>query len=132
MTTRIVHWFNAEGVERIEEINRPPNWNAMVDYIGGYLEHITVLYKGQSTAMWVHEEGRMRWQVRNEAASEIYFAMSRSQGIDPEDPAQAEEQLLAYAASMGITPENIIRTGVDDKKVGIYGPAILLEGFPNE
>lgn len=129
MTTKRVHWITAEGAVSIQENATLPKWDSMKEYIGGYLERVNVLYNGVQTTMWVHEEGRMQWEVRNEAATEIYFAMSKSQGIDPEDPVQAEEQLQAYAKSLGIPLENIIRTDVDDKKVGIYGPAILLEGF---
>ncbi len=132
MTTQRVHWFSSMGVVVVEETDTRPSLSTMQEFLKGYVEHISVLYGGKRCAMWVHEEGRFLWEVRNEPATEIYFAMSRSQGIDPENPAQAEEQLLAYAKSMGVPSENIIRFPDDGKQVGIYGPAILLEGFPDE
>ncbi len=129
MTTKRVHWMTAEGVVSIQEQATEPLWATMQDYCGGDIEHVNVLHNGVKTSMFVHGEGRFMWADRNEPATQIYFAMSRSQGIDPEDPVQAEEQLQAFAKSIGVSPENIYKMPTGDKPVGIYGPAILLEGF---
>ena len=132
MTARRVHWITDEGAVAIQKNATLPDWDVMTKYIGGHIEHVTVLYKGKSTAMYVHEEGRLKWEDRNEVATQIYFAASRARGIDPEDKEQDKRQAEAFAKSMGISAENIVYADDGGKQVGIYGPAILLEGFPNE
>jgi hypothetical protein len=132
MTSKI-HWINADGVERIEMTTESPSFNKMKDFLGDNSEHVSVLFNGKPTSMFVHEFGRTVFDDRNPTATEIYFAASRARGIDPEDKSQERKGAEATAKRLGIPFENI--TYLDpapEKPVGIYGPAILLEGFKLE
>ena len=126
-----VHWFNDKGVETIFVDVESPTIDSMEEYIGGKTEHVTVLYNGQSCSMFVHEFGRSMWADRNPTATSIYFAASKARGIDPEDEGQARKEVEALAESMGISHENIhyMEDPATAKPPGIYGPAVLLEGF---
>lgn len=131
--TKYVHWIDPEKDEIIEEATMPPVWDAMVEFLGGQPESVTVLYKGRRTLMFVHEMGRVIGLERNPAATEIYFAASRARGADP----------MAEFEKRGTT--DMRREDVDDgpfkgaeiinmdptpnEPPGIHGPAILLEGF---
>lgn len=128
-----IHWIAPSGTETIEESLQGPSVNEMRDFLKGDSEHVTVLYKLRQTSMYVHEYGRSLWADRNPTATEIYFAASRARGIDPEDQEQAEKALLEMAKNLGVPESKIVRLDKEEgmaQKPGIYGPAILLEGFP--
>ena len=127
-----VHWISETGDIRIVPDVRYPTIHEMNEFVMGNTEHITVLFKNARTSMLVNEFGRRLWTDRNPAATEIYFAASRARGIDPEDAEQAEQELQKMAASMGVKSVDIIRLDNSDEMAtapGIYGPAIVLEGF---
>ncbi len=130
-STGRVHWIDEMGIERIEESAPYPTLDELRKYLKGDAEHISVLYKGAKTSMFVNEFGRELWEVRNTTATEVYFAASRARGIDPEDPKQAREDVEAMAKNLGVSPENIhyVENPETAKPPGIYGPAVLLEGF---
>ncbi len=128
-----IHWINANGTERIEVTDRTPSFNEMKDFLGDNSEHVSVLFDGRPTSLFVHEWGRTIYDDRNPTATEIYFAAARSRGIDPEDKGQSKKQAEDTAKQLGIPLENIrYLDPAPEKPVGIYGPAILLEGIPLE
>ena len=125
-----VHWIGADGTETTEHDVSMPTHDKMKAFVMGGTEHISVLYNGVECSMFVNEVGRGLWTDRNPTAIEIYFAMARAQGRDPEDKDQEERDLLDMADRMGIPHENIVRMDIaPEQPPGIYGPAILLEGF---
>jgi hypothetical protein len=129
MTGR-VHWINGDGTERIEETDEGPSFEAIKDFLGGWSEHVSVLYDGRPTSMFVHELGRSAFKERNPLATEIYFAASKARGVDPEDKVAEIKEVEATAERLGIPVENITYLDPEPQKpVGIYGPAILLEGI---
>lgn len=56
-------------------------------YLGGNLEHVSVLWNGKPADMFVHETGRLDGMPRNEAATAIYRAywLSEHPEANPED-----------------------------------------------
>lgn len=133
-----VHWINVDGTERIEENVESPTFNAMKDFLGDNAEHVTVLYANRRCSMFVHEFGRIQGLPRNEKATEIYFAASRSRGIDPMAEFEAFGSTIPEGeeGSEGVmkdTPFGRARViNLDprpNEPLGIHGPAILLVGF---
>lgn len=127
-----VHWIDKNGDEIIH-MEPYPSMQEMKVYVGGWTEHVSVLYNCKPASMFVHEFGRRQWPDRNEPATQIYFAASRARGIDPEDPVQAKAQVNKFAEQMGVKPENVYHLEKQDGMApppGIYGPAVLIEEAP--
>lgn len=128
-----VHWINIDGTERIERSMQGPTFNEMKDFLGDNAEHVTVLYEGKRCSMFVHEFGRVLGLPRNEKATEIYFAASRSRGHDP--MAEFEKRGTTDMRPEDV-PEGPFKTAnivnldpTPNAPPGIHGPAILLVGF---
>jgi len=132
--------FHSDGVvEESYEDDTPPSLKKMQEWVEGYVEHVTVLHNGTRAHMWVNEEGRIcgRWADRNPTATEIYFAASRARGVDPDGVdtrhTEAESEVIrGITDRLAIAPINVITLPDDGKPEGIYGPAMLLEGFPED
>ncbi len=126
-----VHWFGADGTQTTEEDVTQPTFSAMEEFLMGKTEHVTVLHNGKRCSMFVNEFGRSQWADRNPTATQIYFAASRARGIDPENKEQERQEVEKLADSLGVPHENIyhMEDPATAKPPGIYGPAILLEGF---
>ncbi len=63
-------------------------------------------------------------------ATEIYFAAARARGIDPEDKQAGRKEVEALAEELCVPLDKITTLdSAPEKPVGIYGPAILLEGI---
>jgi len=125
-----VHWIETDGTVREETAHKMPDWELMQKYVEGYIELVRVLHNGAAHYLIVNEEGRMRAMPFNEKATEIYFAASRSRGVEPTDPASAKKDAEDWARSKGIRPDFVV--SIDprpDLPPGIYGPAILLENI---
>ncbi len=113
-----IHWINTDGTERIEEAKFEPDWDEMRDFVGGYIEHVNVLYKGKQTAMYVHEEGRIIDLPINPVATDIYMANTRAR----------------EAAGKGAFkwPEGVKVISLDprpDLPPSIHGPAVVMENL---
>jgi hypothetical protein len=127
-----IHWIKGDGTKTVEESEQTPTFHKMKDFLGDHPEHVSVLYEGKLTSMFVHEFGRIVFDERNPTATDIYFALSRAQGFDPESLTSEMETDAArqWADHLGVPPENVINLDpAPEKPPGIYGPAILLEGF---
>lgn len=59
-------------VERIEERGEL-SLNELRDYIGGYVEHVSVLFRGRRCSMFVDEEGLLKGLKLNPTATMIYW-----------------------------------------------------------
>jgi len=126
-------WSDASGsILRVTYRPEAPEYQELKDHIENYIEHVTVLYNGRRCSMWVDEEGRMRYNERNEWATQIYFTNVRLQGKDPEDPGTRRTAAEELADAMGISRDAVVSMGSDGKPDGIYGPAILVDGFQQE
>jgi hypothetical protein len=77
-----IHYLTADGTERIESGDSAPDYSACERFLGGSRETVWVLYKGKRTCMFVHENGIAMGLPVNVAATEIYCAWPRSQGMD--------------------------------------------------
>ncbi len=132
-----VTWINVDGTTKVENVvGKPPSGESMKEFLGDWPEHVTVLHNGKRASMFVHEMGRVLGLPRNVKATEIYFALSRSQGRDP----------MAEFEAMGNTGpkkrENVdtpfgkaTEYNMDPRPTeppGIFGPAILMEGYDDE
>ena len=126
-----ITWIGYAGETVVQEDADSPTFDRMEEFLAGQTEHVTVLHNGKSCSMYVNEFGRRLWTDRNPTATEIYFAASKARGIDPEDKEQARKELEKLADSMGVKHENIhyLEDPETSPPPGIYGPAILLEGF---
>ncbi len=125
-----VHWIPEGGVGVVIKQNgEEPTFKEMQDFCGGFLEHVTVLYAGKRAHMYVHEEGRMFFHKRNELATDIYFAASIARGINPDSAEDRARDLAEYAEKFG-GAKVIDLTEADGKPQGIYGPAVLIVGYP--
>lgn len=73
-----VDWPNDPGYGRIAHLIEP--------FVGGRVEHVSVLYEGERRDMFVHEEGALIPLARNERATEIYRAnwLSKNSSCPPE------------------------------------------------
>ncbi len=100
-----VHWIPCDVHEpvHIAKQDDEPDWDVMRKYVDGYLEHVSVLYKGKSAHMYVNEEGLIHGLPTNPRATAVYFAAARQRGEVPEL-----------------------------ESPGIAGPAILLVDIPIE
>ena len=133
MMIKQIHWYSEGGdLVGIESRDTPPDLKEMQDFVGGYVEHVTVLHNEVRADMFIHEMGRFKFDVRNEPATQIYFAATRHQGRDPENVEESRAETIMMAARMGIKEEAVIFGEPDGKPDGIYGPAILLVGFEQE
>ena len=129
----MVIWSDQNGWSLdVEYPDEAPMYEKLKRHIGGFIEHVTVLYNGRRCSMWVHEEGRMQFDWRNEWATQIYFTNMRLQGKDPESPEVRLEGAHALADSLGIPHDAVYTMGSDGKPEGIYGPVVLVDGFQQE
>ncbi len=99
-----IHWISVDGSITVEESSKNPSLKKMQEYVGGYIEHISVLYKGKPATMYANEEGATNWHPGyplpvNKPATDIYHAFTLSRGL----PAPVAK---------------------------IHGAAIVLEGIP--
>lgn len=86
---KTIQWVKEDGSEvRVEQVDEAPDYKRMCEFLqvgeSECLEHVTILLNGRQASMFVHETGHMRGLPRNEYATQIYWAASRSRGHDPE------------------------------------------------
>ena len=126
--TGYIHWLAVGKPERIEEATKEPALEAMQDFVGGFTEHVNVLYKGKQTSMFVHDEGATLGFPVNEEATKIYWAMSAARGVDLADKEQREADQKAFWARFG-NVKHIDLNPTPDQPPMIHGNAIVLEGI---
>lgn len=133
-----VHWIPANPDEPILISAQPsaPAYNDMKEYVGGYIEFVTVLFNGHQEQMIVNEEGILLDLPKNDRATEVYWALSKSQGYDlgnQEDRLrlQRDWQQDMKDRFPGLTLETIISIDPrgEDAAPVIQGNAIVLEGI---
>ena len=128
-----IHWIPVDPTEpiRVEESTTMPSRDDMMEFVGGWLEYVNVLYEGHfPTSMIVNEEGRLRGLEPNNRATEIYWAASKARGVDLGDAAQRRADWDAYARSLGVDPDAVVSLDPQpDLPPYIHGPAIVLQGI---
>ena len=129
-----IHWIATDGTVTTEEADKAPNRKWMQRFVGGNIEHVSVLYKGHfPTHMYVNETGRLDNLPINPTATEIYYAASRYRGVEPTDPEAVRRDTERFAAELGAPPEAIITVDPQpDLPPAIHGPAVLLEGIEQD
>lgn len=126
-----IHWIPTEGPERIEESDTAPSNEEMKAFVGGWTEHVNVLYEGVfPTSMFVKDDGRVLNLPVNRVATEIYWAASKARGVDLANKEERDADAKAFWESRGIDPDQVhnIDPRPDDPPF-IHGPAVLLEGI---
>ena len=122
-----------DGTETVKEWPGEPPYEDMKEFVGGYIELVTVLNGGKRCHMIVNEEGMILGLPINDAATEVYYAASRARGVEPTDDAQrlADSQAAFESLKKGLDPEgkgiahiNLCPPGAPK----IHGPAMLLDG----
>ncbi len=128
-----IHWIPIDPTEpeRIEESDKEPDHREIQEFLGGWSEHVKVLYDGHfPTSMFVNDEGRLNDLPVNERATKIYWAASEARGVDMMDAESRQADSDAFWISRGVDPADVI---FSDPKPGeppyIHGPAVLLEGI---
>lgn len=126
-------WIRPDGTEEHHDTPGEPSLDEMQKFVGGFIELVTVLYKGKKCHMIVNENGIAEGLPVNETATEIYYAASRARGVEPTDDAQREAdskaQLEGLAKNLGVKPEDITQIKLGPPGAPkIHGPAIVLEG----
>lgn len=129
----LIHWMPVEGPEVTEDASEQPEYERLREYVGGWIEYVSVLYKGKRTTMVVNEEGRLNDLPINERATEIYYAAAASQGVDLADKDQREAHSDALWRDRGVDPSQVLHLDPQpDKPPAIHGPAIVLEDIRPE
>jgi len=123
-----VHWIPARGEGRVERADSSPSLKAMQAWCAGFVEHVTVLYKGKRASMYVHDEGRIIGLPVNKAATEIYWAASRARGVEPSDQVEREADKQAFSERFKADFTVDLDTRPNDPPF-IHGNAVLLEGI---
>jgi hypothetical protein len=72
-----VDWPDDPGYSRIKALIEP--------LVGGRLEHVSVLYKGQRADMFFNESGAIDGLLENMAATSIYHAARKRRDQDMSD-----------------------------------------------
>jgi len=128
-----IHWIPVDPTEpeRIEESNKEPDHKEIQAYLGGWSEHVKVLYKGQfPTSMFVKDDGRLMNLPVNKRATDIYWAASAARGVNLANKAEREADSEAFWRSRGVDPTTVITLDPQpDDPPFIHGPAVLLEGI---
>jgi len=77
-----IQWIDSNALIpiRVEESDKEPAWRDMQKYVGGYLEHVSVLVDGKRAHMYVNEEGLIHGLPFNPRATEHYYAASKARG----------------------------------------------------
>lgn len=125
-------WIKPDGTMEVHETPGEPSWDDMKEFVGGFLEHVSVLFQGRRCSMFVHEEGALIPLDVNSVATEIYYAASRARGVEPTDDASreadAEAQLRELAKNLNVKPENIHNITLGPPGAPkIHGPVVLLD-----
>ena len=71
------HWINVNGTEEVKDDEGEPVWADMQEFVGGHLELVSVLYKGERCHMLVHDEGAIMGFPVNMTATGIYREATR-------------------------------------------------------
>lgn len=126
------YWIKPNGEVELHETPNEPEWKDMQEFVGGYLEHVTVLFQGKRCSMFVHEMGAILPLEENLLATEIYYNASRARGVDPANDAErkADElrSLEELAKNLGVDKENIKTFSLGPPGAPkIHGPVVLFD-----
>lgn len=124
-----IHWMEPDGSVRTELATKEPTLDAMKEFVGGWIEHVAVMYEGKyPTSMIVNEDGIRLGLPVNEAATRIYWAASAARGYDLAKEEDRKALDAEWAARMGVPAEAVMNLGPGGPPY-IYGNAILLENI---
>ena len=128
---KYVHWIPADTSQPItvEMKGSAPAFEKLQEYVGGYVEYVTVLFKGKTASMVVNEEGAITGLPVNKRATQIYYALSRQHGYEPTDPKSADQQKKDYLKSRGLSEDTKVYTLGPSGTPMIYGDVLVLEGI---
>ena len=126
-----IHWLTPDGSERIDGANKAPPLKEMQDFVDGFVEHVSVLYKGKRASMFVHDEGAIIGLPINEAATKIYWAASAARGIDLADKEQRQKAEDEFWGRFGNIPRLDLNPRPDQPPF-IHGNAIVLEDIKDD
>ena len=126
------YWIKPDYTVEIKETAGEPSWEDMKEFVGGYLEHVSVLFDNRPCSMFVNEEGALIPLEENIIATQVYYAASRARGVDPANDAEREADQLAQleklAEGLGVPKENIKTFSLGPPGAPkIYGPVILFD-----
>ena len=123
-----LHYIYHDKPEMVMPATKAPNLATMQEFVGGDIEHVTVLYNGKRTSMFVNDMGAMNGLPVNEAATKVYWAASAARGIDLGNKEQREKASDDFWARFGNIPRIDLNPHPDQPPF-IHGNAIILEGI---